>query len=280
MIKLSKPQTDIGSYITKIVEQRENGKNKEVFNKFQEYWKYLCIEYVDKLGNPEQILKSPIVCEVFKNTLLNLYNAPKVGNVHAESIQELRNGSIRICPACGNLSTPETLDHYLPKDKYPEYATLPENLAPMCDKCQREKSSKTLDSQGLKMFIHPYFDHIPDNISLLKVTISEPFVSPKVKLTANPLIGTQMLPIVSRHIDHLKLDERFKKYFRGHFIRILRSAKRLRDMEKDVEGNFKIFRENASLDSIHSWDYVLYSECLNNNDLLLFLTNDELPEHI
>jgi hypothetical protein len=62
-----------------------------------------------------------------------------------------------ICPYCG-FGQARTLDHYLPKAKFPFLSVLPINLVPSCRDCNTGKKSEialTAEQQPL----HPYFDN-------------------------------------------------------------------------------------------------------------------------
>jgi hypothetical protein len=61
------------------------------------------------------------------------------------------------CPFCGGIGHPRTLDHYLPKAKYPLYSVLPVNLVPCCRDCNTEKNSQAAVSFG-EQALHPYLD--------------------------------------------------------------------------------------------------------------------------
>ena len=63
-----------------------------------------------------------------------------------------------ICPLCGQREV-ATLDHYLPKMKYPSLAVSPSNLIPACRDCNTGKNDKTF-SNSSEETIHPYFDDI------------------------------------------------------------------------------------------------------------------------
>lgn len=66
------------------------------------------------------------------------------------------------CPFCG-ISESSTLDHYLPKEQYPEFSVFPKNLIPSCALCNTRKKDRVLEQgTGVRMFLHPYFDIIPD----------------------------------------------------------------------------------------------------------------------
>lgn len=60
------------------------------------------------------------------------------------------------CPLCG-YGQAKTLDHYLPKSKYPQFSVYPPNLVPACTDCnfgKRSSIARTKEQQS----IHPYFD--------------------------------------------------------------------------------------------------------------------------
>jgi hypothetical protein len=65
------------------------------------------------------------------------------------------------CPFCG-LSESATLDHYLPKERNPQFAVFSKNLVPCCSPCNTRKRDKVLDEDtDVRLFVHPYFDDIP-----------------------------------------------------------------------------------------------------------------------
>jgi hypothetical protein len=64
------------------------------------------------------------------------------------------------CPMCG-IHTASSIDHYLPRSQYPEYAILVSNLIPICDRCNRLKSNICQHLTGGELF-HTYLDDLPD----------------------------------------------------------------------------------------------------------------------
>jgi DNA-binding transcriptional LysR family regulator len=84
------------------------------------------------------------------------YSHPAEGSAQGSMLEPLRDEDLDVCPACG--SPPETLDHYLPKGRYPQFVITPVNLTPMCDPCHRRKKEKTGNAVSPRFFIHPYFD--------------------------------------------------------------------------------------------------------------------------
>lgn len=63
-----------------------------------------------------------------------------------------------ICPICGQRVV-KTLDHYLPKTKYPALAVTPLNLVPSCSDCNKLKLDREASSAG-DQTLHPYFDNV------------------------------------------------------------------------------------------------------------------------
>lgn len=64
------------------------------------------------------------------------------------------------CPLC-NQRIASTLDHYLPKMKFPIYAVTPINLIPSCFECNKGKLQEVPTTKE-EATLHPYFDDIED----------------------------------------------------------------------------------------------------------------------
>ncbi|NIK37912.1 hypothetical protein FHY12_000197 [Xanthomonas arboricola] len=74
----------------------------------------------------------------------------------------LKRISVARCPFCG-ISESSTLDHYLPKEQYPEFSVFPKNLVPSCAVCNTRKRDRILDEgTNVRMFLHPCYDVIPN----------------------------------------------------------------------------------------------------------------------
>jgi hypothetical protein len=62
-----------------------------------------------------------------------------------------------ICPLCGQRPV-SSLDHYLPKDRFPKLSVTPINLVPSCMDCNHIKKS-FVPANASEQLLHPYFDH-------------------------------------------------------------------------------------------------------------------------
>lgn len=65
------------------------------------------------------------------------------------------------CPLCGH-RTVSTLDHHLPKARYPALAVAPLNLVPACGDCNKSKLA-SVPANASEQTLHPYFDDIDDD---------------------------------------------------------------------------------------------------------------------
>ncbi len=69
--------------------------------------------------------------------------------------QIIRQAPLGICPICG-ISMAETLDHYLPKSKFPTLSVTPANLIPACRDCNTRKGNNSAP------IVHLYLDIVPN----------------------------------------------------------------------------------------------------------------------
>lgn len=97
---------------------------------------------------------------VTKSELKKVYSdqmlKSKIGRVHYEILLNAAKGDL--CPLCAHREA-KTLDHYLPKAKYPRLSVVPINLVPACRDCNTGKLTsypRTPEEET----IHPYYDDI------------------------------------------------------------------------------------------------------------------------
>lgn len=96
---------------------------------------------------------------VTKQNLKQLYDDQFVKNKEPRRIYDelLASAPLGICPFCG-VTEARSLDHYLPKAKYPILSVVPNNLIPSCSDCNKGKTDSFPVSKG-QQCLHPYFDH-------------------------------------------------------------------------------------------------------------------------
>ena len=140
---------------------------------------------------------------VTKKELKGLYTfhmvpAKKAARAYYDQLQ--MSAPLHICPFCG-FGHVSTLDHYLPKAKFPLLSILPINLVPSCADCNKGKSSAIAVSKE-EQCLHPYFDqgHF----------INEQWIFAEVVETSPPMLTFRVeSPIHWNHDDK----ERIKSHF-------------------------------------------------------------------
>lgn len=282
VIRLEMPRFGISEaeLIDQLVLERQNGINRAFFTHIHPEWQVRVEKYLAECGNPESIAPWPEVApKAMGDKFRNLYLSPRNDSVQKPILEELRKRTLTYCPACGEDGTPNTLDHYLPKESYPEFAVTPANLFPMCDICQGAKGAKTLGLDQKRLFVHPYFDEFLDT-QLVTLVIEGPFNAPSsIQLLASKELSPDAHLLVLRHLRELDIHSRYYRFFTTFYLRLLRLVGQMRAKRIDVLSNIEVFRDMEQLKSINSWGYVFYDGVLNNGALLDYLVHSEdLPD--
>lgn len=162
-----------------------------------------------------------------KSELYNIKNNRKLSNDQISAlkhcydgetniVEELKNrvkslDKTNLCPLC-QLEGVATIDHYLPKSSFPEYATLSINLMPCCYACNTNKGNRR-KNDFTRNIINIYFDEIPkeqflflefnivDNVIFWKYYFDDKYIKKHKK----------MKDIIDCHLIELKLNERYEK---------------------------------------------------------------------
>ncbi|MDO8775731.1 MAG: hypothetical protein Q7K57_44925 [Burkholderiaceae bacterium] len=102
--------------------------------------------------------EQPILGSLTKGELISLYKVQmfkrtQPGRQYYDRL--LNSAPHSKCPMCG-FGHVSTLDHHLPKARYPLFSVLPANLVPSCTDCNKGKGAQVLN--GLNDISHPYFE--------------------------------------------------------------------------------------------------------------------------
>jgi len=111
------------------------------------------------------------------------------------------------CPLCGCRKA-STVDHYLPKERYPVFSVTPSNLLPACRDCNTNKSSNSPGSPS-ELFIHPYFDEINDYRWLHAVVTNEGPSTLEFSINEVEAWDEEMQLRVAYHVKELKLVDEY-----------------------------------------------------------------------
>lgn len=102
---------------------------------------------------------SNTACNATKGELVKLYEQQMVKNKEGRKQYDLlvNRAPNGICPFCG-FAQATTLDHYMPKKKFPSFSIIPLNLVPSCSDCNTGKNEDVAGNVH-EQIIHPYYDH-------------------------------------------------------------------------------------------------------------------------
>lgn len=128
--------------------------------------------YLKSQGNPWVIQKVKDF-DGLKPSLLSLYGSPPVG---FEFISALRQSMTGACPICGRDAL-GTLDHYLPKEDFCEFAVYSRNLVPACDRCNNKRRNLVKGSVPGERLVHPYFDAFLEQ-RVISIHAEPPWIAP------------------------------------------------------------------------------------------------------
>jgi hypothetical protein len=279
VMRLAPPTIDDDAFIDDVVGERQGGVNAAFFNGIRADWKARVRAYAAAGGDPS-VLKPWAEIELHKTKFQSLYLNPADHSVQRPVLDQLRSRKLQLCPACGEDGTPNTLDHYLPKEAYPEFAITANNLSPMCDICQGEKGTATVNAANERMFLHPYFDQLIA-AQVLKLEIGRPLEAPElISIKPHPGLDAAQGALVLRHLEELNITKRYHRFFKSEYIRLLRLVRSTRQKGQNVKENLQMFCEHALHKSVNSWGHVFYTGVLADAELVAYLEAGQLPTHL
>ena len=165
-----------------------------------------------------------------REDLLHCYeNTTKALQQLKTLISESQPDGVRdVCPYCG-IGGPRQFDHYLPKEKFPEYSVHSYNLVPCCGVCNGKKSDTWLQPNNTRTFINFYLDSLPV-VPMLDVTVQWSVKNGKLipvstfQLVCPVGFGAAEFQLVSTHFQKLGLLARYKDQAHTEFLAIRNSA--------------------------------------------------------
>lgn len=203
---------------------------------------------------------------VEKDEIIKIYDQnlvkSKLGRIYYDKL--LAAAPRGICPLC-NKRYCTTLDHYLPKSKFPMLAISPINLVPSCSDCNKDKLDESSNNKETQP-IHPYFEDI-DKEEWLFATI-EPDERILVKYyVKRPDAWDEIL--YKRVCNHMKILGLYTLYSKSAGVEMTDIKIYLNQTYESsgVEG-VKKFIENMlvsfTVSNKNSWKIAMYREMCNN----------------
>lgn len=162
-------------------------------------------------------------------------------NTHLQS--ELRNRrhdhGLTECPYCGNPLIPDTLDHFLPKEDWPEYAIFANNLVPQCRTCAPIKGRRYYCSTHLRaMFLHPMYCSALSSVRF-KIDVSVQAGRPHFQIRFSAAKATAAADVVriEQHLRELKVLGRMLEFCVRHWSHW---RQKVTTMGVDIEALFRL----------------------------------------
>lgn len=279
VMHLQMPAYDNVQLVHEVVGERAAGSNAAYFEGIRQEWSVRVAAYLQHQGSPEHIQRWAAIPEARKTSFLNLYLAPVKDSAQGKMLADLKDHELTICPACGELGRPNTLDHYLPKGKYPHFCVTPANLFPMCDACQKEKLEKTGTADEPRFFLHPYFD-IFIGEQVISVEIQPPYTSPTFSMTLSDQLTAGQRSLMASHLRELLIEQRFAHFFKEESLRTLKLVQTLREAGLPVAAMLRAIEVSKRVPALNSWEHVYWSAVTANAAMLDFFENGVLPDFI
>jgi 5-methylcytosine-specific restriction endonuclease McrA len=155
--------------------------------------------------------------EVTKGDLIDLYtdilSNPKKESRSIYDRLKLSSGWCTLCL----ISETETLDHYLPKARYPAFSVDPQNLIPACNKCNKGKGASLLKERKDNV-LHPYFSSSKfyDDLWLKVEVIEETPVRVRFFTEAPEDWTGEDITLLENHFKDFDIADKFAKFITSH----------------------------------------------------------------
>lgn len=213
--------------------------------------------------------------------LVDYYNnAPK--GLGAFLYERRRNHRLDECPYCGNPGSPDTLDHFVPKDHWPEYSIFPNNLVPQCRDCAPIKGNRYYCDQHMRaMFLHPMYSDVLSRVRFridVQLQDKEPQFLPK--FSVDQTVTPADIERLKTHMSELNLKSRIVLYCHRQYSHWKR---KLGEHKFDVRESFSIrLREQKDKEYARDWGTAFFQGMLRNQEAVENLqkfASQSLPSH-
>jgi|KBSSwiStaDraftv2_1062776.scaffolds.fasta_scaffold102224_4 5-methylcytosine-specific restriction endonuclease McrA len=160
-------------------------------------WLGAYAHYRTHLGNPWNVAPTVFSPDVGEKQYA-LYDTRRSG----KRIQEIRDTpGLLCCPMCGSGMT-GTLDHFLPRDKFPEFSVMLANLIPACSQCNSSGKRQVYRGDNPESFIHPYFETLAIS-AIWQIEVLPPFGAATFRAFASNILPAPQKARVSFHLGKL-----------------------------------------------------------------------------
>ncbi|WP_177766252.1 HNH endonuclease [Flavobacterium sp. I3-2] len=172
------------------------------------------------------------------------------------------------CPYC-TIKNVTTIDHFLPKSKYPFLSVTPTNLVPSCRDCNTDKKVSYPTNRDNQTF-HPYFDIVDNEPWIIAELLRAEPLSFHFKVQRIPTWDDNKYSRSLTHFDAYKINELFSSEanneLRGRRLFFKRHIQRNRtELIDHLNETYQSYLDSFGL---LDWRTVMY-HCLINDDWFL-----------
>lgn len=249
------------------VKNNRNSNNRLILNNIYENVVSRYKEYKENIYTLESISDREFTYDSYEtNILKKCYDYERVSFLQNEIIYK---SYIRICPYC-DIGTADTIDHYLPRNKYPEFSFFLINLLPCCSKCNTKKSELFLENNQ-RLILNFYYDYFFD-IKFLKVYINysveglKDTIEIKYELDFNNINDEKQKVIIKNHFDKLELLKKYSEFVNEELSEIMGI---IDNNDETIEFFNKYFNVHLNClkrkNGLNHWKTALYEEVVFSN---------------
>lgn len=229
----------------------------------------------------ENIPETNHIGKLGKEDMIFLYNErlvrSKKGREFYNKIKS--NAPQGICPLCEHYEV-DTLDHYLPKAIFFQYAVTKENLVPACIKCNKNKTSETPETRNQET-IHPYYDDFDDEVWLkadICIDAGEPFGF-SFYVDSPESWDDEKCQRAENHLYVFKLKKLFRVLAAREVCKELKSLVKLYGRVHDYDFVRNTVKDDCEVErdeNKNSWKAAMY-QCLYDSD---WMWNEFFPNYV
>lgn len=210
MKKIDPPDIDDTKELQLLANNEGLGSYPDLMNEYVRFRSQYNV-YSQSGGNPWNI--APLqISNPLRKALRNHYGSPPVGRL--QFLKKYRRDlSPTLCPMCGGFGN-GTLDHYLPKEDYPEYSFFSKNLVPACN-CNSLRGTTVKGAASPARVIHPYFDDFLSD-RLYQAVFQGEFYTPRISIEVIDKKHPEF-DILKFHLDEVIANEATQGWFEKYW---------------------------------------------------------------
>ncbi|MFB2862037.1 hypothetical protein ACE1BV_22110 [Aeromonas hydrophila] len=207
-----------------------------------------------------------------KDVIVDFYESPPI--TYKSSLQKRRNEhDLEECPYCGQPIKPNTLDHFFPKDFWPEFSILQNNLIPQCTTCAPIKGANYYcDITNISKFINPIYSDILSQIEFnieINFNPKNKKITTTIKLESLRNLTKDENERLKNHFKHLRIIDRLNEYCKKEYYWICRTLKKMpMDVNKLIQSKIDLKHEVKK-----DWESAFYFAIKDNKALILYFKN-------